>query len=750
MRPRSGRVSLAVLLSVVLTMSAVSPTASAVRGAGADVDVLYVERTPRIPFDPNDFQYTSGLPAAGDAVVFQGHVKNWGTRALTVAYRWRFDNQDAGGGQVRIRGGAEVTVPFRWSWAPADHTVELIVDPDNRIAELSELNNAVAVRTNAMLLGLWIEQSMYDWFHRRQLDLHDGANGFEDYLQRMARRWNELFGRARFPATPDGVLDRVAVDEVVVVPDGALPLHGGAVAGNNPDPLDLTVDMQWGIPWSPEAIAEPEGEYRFGWRLPFFLSPPLIHEMNHARFLPDLYPFDRAEPDPAQPQRILLTDDQGQLVVGTSLMPFIAFTGVYYNKWRDIMGAGSFMYDAHAARVWNWKAHKRGVGNENAPADFWVYFNDLPERNHIRFVDQAGRPIAGAQVELYQGPGQVYDNEPDLTATTDADGYLHLPRDPFGAAIPDFGTVILKLRYRNELYFLFQELTDFNLAFWRGQQQDAYYVREIDLRDEPLSVPDGAWLASYFDGARCAGSQIQPTVAADPPPGVPANAFSVYYQGGVSFTEGWKRFTITVDGGVQLYLNGRLVFDQWDNHGPATWTPVIYTLADAPVITPGHGQPNGPVSRVEVRYRHDSGPAQVGFSWTDLETPADIPVNAWRGDYYSTPDLHGYATSRTETVIDNDYGDHSADPALFFSDNWSARWLGDWSFPRGTTEFTVTADGGVRVLIDGQVALDQWGDHPLAVYRFVRDLNKGGTGSRSSMWIRAGTPRSGLAGGPDE
>jgi len=29
------------------------------------------------------------------------------------------------------------------------------------------------------------------------------------------------------------------------------------------------------------------------------------------------------------------------------------------------------------------------------------------------------------------------------------------------------------------------------------------------------------------------------------------------------------------------------------------------------------------------------------------------------------------------------------------------------------------------VLIDGQVALDQWADHPLTTYRFTRDLGPG-------------------------
>jgi hypothetical protein len=734
-------------LSLVLTL--VVSLVCGIDGAGArarasapdppatDVDVLFVERTPRIAFDPNDLQYRSGLPAPGAAVVYRAHVKNWGPNAVTVAYRWRFDGKPAGTGSVRIRPGTETTVPFRWHWQAAGHTLEFTADPGSRLPERSELNNTVAIRTNAMLLGLWVERSMYDWFHQHQIEFHDGANGFEDYLQRMVRRWNELFGRARFPSSPQGVLDRVALDEVVVVPDGALPLAGG-LAGNNPDVRDRTVDMQWGIPWSPAAVSQPDGEYRFGWQTPFFLSPPLMHEMSHARFLPDLYSFDQAEPDAAHPQRILLTDDQGQAVAGTALMPFINFDHVYYNKWRDLMGAGPFFYDAHSAGVWNWKAHRRGRGNENAPPDFGVYFNDLPERNHVRFVDQAGRPITGAQVELYQQHGQVFDNQPDLVATTDGLGYVHLPRDPFGAVNATDGTVILKLRYRGQLYFMFQELTDFNVAFWRGQRNDAYYVREIDLRDVPIPVPDDAWLANSFAGDRFdryLTSRTEPAIDFDwgtgaPAPGVPADDFSVFFQGGVRFSEGWKRFSITSDGGFRLSIDGRVVFDQWDNQGLKTWTPVIYTSADSPFVVPGHSEANGPTGspahhRVEIRYRHHSGQARVKMTWADLDPPAPIPVNAWRGDYFTTPDLHGYVTSRTETVIDNDYRNGSADPAQFFPDHWSARWVGNWDFPAGQRRFSVTADGGIQVLIDGRTVLDQWANHPLTTYHFSRDVSRG-------------------------
>ena len=75
--------------------------------------------------------------------------------------------------------------------------------------------------------------------------------------------------------------------------------------------------------------------------------------MNHARYHIDLYALD--ENHNANAQHVLLTDDNGALIPGTSYMPFIAFDVVYYNKWRDIMGGGPTFFDGYSAGAWNWK-----------------------------------------------------------------------------------------------------------------------------------------------------------------------------------------------------------------------------------------------------------------------------------------------------------------------------------------------------------------------------------------------------------
>jgi hypothetical protein len=97
-----------------------------------------------------------------------------------------------------------------------------------------------------------------------------------------------LFEQAVHPLTPEGVLEQVRLDKVVIVEDGALP---------NPYPSnfpadDTTVDIIWGIP--SEMVGVPSTHPQYG---PGYIDFPegqtvdyaLLHEMSHARYLIDLY-----------------------------------------------------------------------------------------------------------------------------------------------------------------------------------------------------------------------------------------------------------------------------------------------------------------------------------------------------------------------------------------------------------------------------------------------------------------------------
>jgi len=111
--------------------------------------------------------------------------------------------------------------------------------------------------------------------------------------------------------------------------------------------------------------------------------------------------------------------------------------------------------------------------------------------------------------------------------------------------------------------------------------------------------------------------------------------------------------------------------------------------------------------------------ARVQLNWADETQTDPAPLNAWRADYYTTKNLAGYMISREETAIDYDYLSGSPDPAVG-SDNFSARWTGDWDFVPGTNTFRAITDDGMRVFMDDALALDKWFDQPPATYTFTR------------------------------
>lgn len=699
------------------------------QSGSTDVDVLYIERTPRLSFNSSDTTYSSGLPSSGQSMTYLAHVKNWGTSSLSVKYAWKFNGGASGTGSITIPAGAEVTVPYSWNWNTADNTLEFIADTDNSIAESSEINNSVEIRTNALLVGLWVEKSLYDYFHANQYRLGVGTNSFEDWGQTMVRRWNQMMA-AVSPLGPSGLFrDRVSLDKIVVVSDGALPLHGG-IAGNNPDSSDKTVDMMWGYPYRAEDC-QPGGWFDVKLSGPFYLDYGSIHEMNHARYQIDIYGFDTHETTGTD-KRILVTDDRNVRVAGTNLMPFIYWgESLYYGKWADLMG-GPNIINAYTTMVWNWKHHKRGVGNMNSPWDIGVFMQDLPTNNYIQFVDQVGKSLSGAQVYVYQSGyegqswyGKKFDNVADYTLTADATGTVKLPKNPFGTSIVHTwghanSVMILKVRYGGQLYFMFQEVTDFNMAYWSGNTVNAYYIRPIDLRSGAPTVSTSNWTAGYYNGssfntyvANRQDSNIDFTWTGSPLTGVNADNFSVNWQKDIAFNEGWKTMNIESNGGVQVYIDGRMILNQWDNTTPQTWNVDTYTTASDSIVVPGRSSKQAE-RRVMVHFRHATGDARIKVGFSEKVPTDPVPLNAWRADIYGNTELQGYRLSRTEPKIDFQYGGSdgqlgAADPNLWGS--WSTRWVGDWTIEPGAYRFEARCTTGIRVWVGNELVIDQWGNN---------------------------------------
>jgi PKD repeat protein/uncharacterized protein YraI len=135
----------------------------------------------------------------------------------------------------------------------------------------------------------------------------------------------------------------------------------------------------------------------------------------------------------------------------------------------------------------------------------------------------------------------------------------------------------------------------------------------------PLTTFRG-WKGEYFDNPNLqpppAVVQDDPSInfnwgAGAPAPGVPPNNFSIRWSRQAPFEEGNYRFTVNVEGGVRLYLDGRPLIDDWQSGG------LRVLEADSGVLSRGDHS-------VVVEYLKLSGNGQIAVSWQFV--PAQPPT----------------------------------------------------------------------------------------------------------------------------
>ncbi|MDZ7270107.1 MAG: hypothetical protein ONB17_00685 [candidate division KSB1 bacterium] len=461
---------------------------------GADLDVGWIARLPRIPYVwKSSAPQREGWPAERQTVTWRAHVRNWGREDFAqVSYVWLLDGQEVSRGRADIPAGSLVTLDYEWPWSFERHELEFFIDPENQVPEEEEGNNALLVVTNALAVGFYVEQSVYDYFHQYQRELGVHANSWEDWAQRHVRRWNKMFAEAVYPETPSGVLDRIRIDHITIVPDGSLPLAGG-LATNTPNLQDRTVDLQWGFPASLLSTGFYSNHTSTGDNNPFFFEGSLLHELGHARYLIDLYGFNVHDDGKGNTVAI---KEGGQLIVGTPFMPMVGGDAVHYTPYKGLMNGEYTWVDRYSAVALNLIAgHRATEGNYNAPGNIGVFMQDLPFDNCVTLEDQAGNPLPQARVSIFRATGRpgvwygkYFDDTPDLTLWANDLGEAYVGRCPFsadGVIVHDYGlsnaVVILKVECGDRVGYGFLESTDFNMEYWRGHIELGRYTLRVNM-----------------------------------------------------------------------------------------------------------------------------------------------------------------------------------------------------------------------------------------------------------------------------
>lgn len=101
-------------------------------------------------------------------------------------------------------------------------------------------------------------------------------------------------------------------------------------------------------------------------------------------------------------------------------------------------------------------------------------------------------------------------------------------------------------------------------------------------------------------------------------------------------------------------------------------------------------------------------------------------VSGFIGAYYNNRTLSGVPKlMRTDREINFAWGRGSPYPSTIPADNFSVRWTVSTELNTGQYLFTVTADDGVRLYLDGKLIIDKWKDQPPTTYNAIKWINAG-------------------------
>jgi hypothetical protein len=239
-------------------------------------------------------------------------------------------------------------------------------------------------------------------------------------------------------------------------------------------------------------------------------------------------------------------------------------------------------------------------------------------------------------------------------------------------------------------------------AHWRGE-----YFKDNSLNGPPVMVRDDG---DNYNALDFNWSNDSPSPGCN----VPVDGFSVRWTGSPLFDKGVHRFSLTGYGGVRLSIDGQMKIDQWISKAQR------YTF-DVELSAGSH--------QIVLEYTDFGGRASIKLTRQPPPCAETVPAGYWKGEYFDNKNLSGRPSIVRDEgggMIDSDWGlDAPNRDCLKRVDGFSARWSRIANFAPGTYRFTVTADDGVRLFVDGKKLIDEWRDQNSQTYSVDLEL-KGG------------------------
>lgn len=250
----------------------------------------------------------------------------------------------------------------------------------------------------------------------------------------------------------------------------------------------------------------------------------------------------------------------------------------------------------------------------------------------------------------------------------------------------------------------------------------------------PVHAQTANWRGEYFNNIYLLGdAQIVESSAisfdwgtSPPAPGINADNFSVRWTGNAFFNAGTYRFFVRADDEIRLRVDNQIYIDTFGRNQVGA-----VVSADVNLTTGQH--------QIQIDYRERTGDAYAFVTWENAANNPQIPTFApvqrvttsainlggWTAQYYGNNSLSGLPTAiLSEIAISQDWGEDSPIASLP-ADNFSARWTTSPLLDAGVYRFTVRADDGVRLFVDGKLEIDRWVDAEGDIGTIDLDLSAG-------------------------
>jgi len=467
----------------------------------ADLTVAYVERLPRDPswhghvaegdgpgrldIDPGGVAWT---PAVGSQVSFRVHVLNAGSVAsAAVAWRALVGGKEEGSGRLpRLDPGKESTVEFSWHWQQGRQRLRFEIDPEGSSEESLRWNNTFTEPVHALGVAVVVARDRYEAF-KKTPSLVD-SYCFEDYIQYHLRNMNALFASSVYPSAPEGVLERVRCDRIVVVDD----------------PSNAAASSRWRNQLRRGGKADGLAEYAALLRLdklseeddPTYdalkVDWSLLQQIGRQIGLVDLRRTDTTL------EQCYVLDKNERFAQRRFISPWIQ--SLMYT-------AGGFpLTEPEACYLNKALGRPRGMQGE--------YLYQLPDHIVLEVLANDGTPREGVQVDAFQlmsdgeNAGRIIGvsrADPLFSTFSDAAGRAPLGNmpagplktpggyalraNPFGRIASDGsnGLLLLRLRLDGAEEFHFLPLSTCNIAYLREHRRE--YVHRIRTRMGPVGAP---------------------------------------------------------------------------------------------------------------------------------------------------------------------------------------------------------------------------------------------------------------------